>query len=129
LVSGVAHPSSSEGPLAAGSYSFTAHYNGDTTYAAADSTCEPLTVSKASPTLTTVPEPASATVGGTLNDQATVAGSFKPTGSTTTGNVTFRLFAAGDARCTGTAAFINIVAVNGDGTYNTSAGFVSNAVG
>jgi hypothetical protein len=45
LVSGVAHPSSSEGPLAAGSYSFQAHYNGeDPNYDPADSPCEPLTV-------------------------------------------------------------------------------------
>jgi hypothetical protein len=42
--SGVAHPSSTETPTAAGSYSFKAHYNGNTNYAEADSACESLTV-------------------------------------------------------------------------------------
>jgi hypothetical protein len=41
---GVAHPSTAEGPLAAGSYAFRAHYNGDTNYAASTSACEPLSV-------------------------------------------------------------------------------------
>ena len=44
LVAGVAHPSSSQGPLNTGSYSFKAHYNGDGTYLPADGPCEPLTV-------------------------------------------------------------------------------------
>src|SRR5262249_56361359 len=43
LVGGVAHPSSSEGPLAAGSYSFQASYGGDSNYNASTSDCEPLT--------------------------------------------------------------------------------------
>ena len=42
--SGVAHPSQNRGPLAAGAYSFRAHYNGDANYLAGDSACEPLTV-------------------------------------------------------------------------------------
>src|SRR5207245_4838749 len=42
--SGVAHPSASQGPLSAGSYSFIAHYNGDPNYTATDSPCEPLEV-------------------------------------------------------------------------------------
>ncbi|MCH8092559.1 MAG: type III pantothenate kinase [Proteobacteria bacterium] len=41
---GVAHPSDSETPLAAGSYSFRALYNGDGNYLSAWSACEPLTV-------------------------------------------------------------------------------------
>src|SRR5438128_4097660 len=40
--SGVAHPSTAEGPLAAGSYSFKAHYNGDSKNEPSDSACEPL---------------------------------------------------------------------------------------
>src|SRR5437867_8662389 len=48
--SGVAHPSTSQGPLSAGSYSFRAHYNGeDPNYAATDSPCEPLTVTQLTP--------------------------------------------------------------------------------
>src|SRR5256886_5615072 len=48
--SGVAHPSASQGPLSAGSYSFIAHYNGDPNYTATDSPCEPLTVTDRKPT-------------------------------------------------------------------------------
>ena len=47
--SGVAHPSQTRGPLAAGAYSFRAHYGGDANYLAGDSACEPLTVSTATP--------------------------------------------------------------------------------
>src|SRR2546428_13561769 len=47
--SGVAHPSASQGPLSAGSYSFIAHYNGDLNYTATDSPCEPLTVTALTP--------------------------------------------------------------------------------
>src|SRR5256884_2913184 len=48
--SGVAHPSASQGPLSAGSYSFIAHYNGDPNYTATDSPCEPLEVTALTPT-------------------------------------------------------------------------------
>jgi hypothetical protein len=41
---GVAHPSVSQGPLAAGSYSFRAHYKGNENYNGSTSLCEPLTV-------------------------------------------------------------------------------------
>src|SRR2546429_2587455 len=51
--SGVAHPSASQGPLSAGSYSFIAHYNGDLNYTATDSPCEPLTVTALTPTALT----------------------------------------------------------------------------
>src|SRR3989442_3237257 len=47
--SGVAHPSASQGPLSAGSYSFIAHYNGDLNYTATDSPCEPLEVTALTP--------------------------------------------------------------------------------
>ncbi len=44
LVNGVADPSTAEGPLAAGSYAFSAHYGGNNDYTGSDSACEPLTV-------------------------------------------------------------------------------------
>lgn len=47
LVSGVAHPSSSETPSTVGTYSFRAHYNGDSNYNSIDGVCEPLTVTGA----------------------------------------------------------------------------------
>src|SRR5207245_8742497 len=46
---GVANPGP-HGPLAAGSYSFLAHYGGDTLYAPADSLCAPLEVIALTPT-------------------------------------------------------------------------------
>lgn len=42
--SGVAHPSSSQTPIAAGSYAFRASYSGDDNYNPSISACEPLTV-------------------------------------------------------------------------------------
>src|SRR5258706_4822982 len=124
LVSGVAHPSTAEGPLSAGAYSFKAHYNGDVNYNSSDAVCEPLSVTKVDPSINTTPNPGSGDYGTTLNDSALLSGGINPTGS-----VTFSLFNPSDAICSGTASFTNSVTVNGNGTYNTSAGFASNAVG
>src|SRR5439155_706277 len=77
--SGVAHPSASQGPLSAGSYSFIAHYNGDPNYTATDSPCEPLTVTARTPTVATEIHNASHAVvtsvpaGSTVHDKATVS--------------------------------------------------------
>src|SRR4029078_11809624 len=46
VVSGVAHPSDAETNLAAGSYAFQAHYNGDANYGESTSACEPFSVNK-----------------------------------------------------------------------------------
>src|SRR5262249_54419843 len=104
VVSGVAHPSSSEGPLAAGSYSFSAHYNGDSNYNPSDSACEPLTIGKAnSSTSTDIHNAAhqiitSAALGSTVHDSASVSGSpFTPTGG-----VRFTFFTSGDCTTGGT---------------------------
>src|SRR5207245_2309577 len=100
--SGVAHPSASQGPLSAGSYSFIAHYNGDLNYTPTDSPCEPLTVSALTPTALTEIHDASHTpvvtvpAGTTVHDKATLAGAF----GTPTGTVTFTFFTASSA-CTG----------------------------
>ena len=48
LVSGVAHPSTDQGPLSVGSYSFKAHYNGDANNNEVDSPCEPLAIGRCS---------------------------------------------------------------------------------
>src|SRR5207249_4513293 len=80
--SGVAHPSASQGPLSAGSYSFIAHYNGDPNYTATDSPCEPLTVTSLTPTVATeIPLSLHDALpilpaGSTVHDKATVSGSF-----------------------------------------------------
>ncbi len=46
LAGGVAPPSSTKGPLAAGSYSFRAIYSGDANFAGSTSGCEPLTIDR-----------------------------------------------------------------------------------
>jgi uncharacterized repeat protein (TIGR01451 family) len=96
--------SSPEGPLTAGSYSFSATYNGDANYQGSTGACEPLTVPRATTSTVTTVQLAGATVtsvplGSTVTDQATVSG----TGAgTPTGTVTFTFFANGT--CTGSGS-------------------------
>ena len=90
---GVANPSDAEGPLIPGSYSFAAHYNGDTTYLPSDSLVEPFTVPAPAPPLitTTIHAADGAAVSGpvplgtSVYDTATLAGfgSTVPTGTVT----------------------------------------------
>jgi len=106
LSAGVAHPSSSEGPLNAGSYSFKAHYNGDGNNNEAESDCEPLAITKLTPTVVTEIHNASesattsVSLGATVHDQATVSGSY----GTPSGNITFTFFNNGTCSPTGSAA-------------------------
>src|SRR3989475_4193952 len=91
--SGVAHPSASQGPLSAGSYSFIAHYNGDPNYTATDSPCEPLTVTALTPTAATETHNArhadvtSVPAVAKEHDKATGRGSLRT--PTRTGTLTF----------------------------------------
>jgi uncharacterized repeat protein (TIGR01451 family) len=113
---------------AAGSYYWVASFSGDSNNDPVEATCgdegETSVVNKASPSITTTPDPSSGTLGVTLNDSATLGGGFNPTG-----NITFNLYAPSDTTCSGAPAFTDVVPVNGNGTYPTSNGFVSNAVG
>src|SRR3989441_1094105 len=80
--SGVAHPSASQGPLSAGSYSFIAHYNGELNYTSTDSPFAPLECPVLIPTALTEIHNASHNVvvavpaGTTVHDKATLAGAF-----------------------------------------------------
>src|SRR5207245_2633373 len=102
--SGVAHPSASQGPLSAGSYSFIAHYNGDPNYTATDSPCEPLEVTALTRTAPRVNYNHSNTVfaavraGTTVHDKPTVSGRFR----TPTATVTFTFFTP-SRTCTGSS--------------------------
>jgi hypothetical protein len=106
LAGGVAHPSDSTPPLAAGGYGFRARYNGDTTYTAADSACEPLAVGQLTPTVVTEIHDAahhpvtSVPAGTSVHDKATVSGSF----GAPTGNVSFAFFTNGACTGQGTSA-------------------------
>src|SRR5262245_31037831 len=101
--SGVAHPSSSQTPLAAGDYAFQGSYGGDNSYSADVVDCVPLSVVKgAGSAVELLPVPTRrasdlATVGDTVHDSAAVTG--VPGGPTPTGTVTFRWFENKD--CTG----------------------------
>src|SRR5256712_541085 len=103
---GVAN-SGPHGPLAAGSYSFLAHYGGDALYAPADSLCAPLEVIavKATPRVETEihREPGhtpttSVPARSRVHDSATVSGS----AGTPTGTVSFTFYASGDCSTGGT---------------------------
>src|SRR5437016_161835 len=120
--SGVAHPSASQGPLSAGSYSFIAHYNGDPNYTATDSPCEPLEVTALTPTALTEIHNASHAVelavpaGTTVHDKATLAGAF----GTPTGTVTFTFFTT-SSTCTGTSVGSGTVTLDASGVAHPSA--------
>jgi uncharacterized repeat protein (TIGR01451 family) len=114
-----------QGPLTAGAYSFLAIYSGDGNYQGGTSAVEPLTINKASPMLTTTPNPTEIMLGGRLQDAALLTGGFALTGS-----ITFRLYRPGVDPTTGPVAYTETVSgVNGNGTYPTTMGFVANATG
>ena len=98
----------------AGTFYWQASFSGDANNAATLSSCssEPLTVGKASLTLTTAATPTAAAVGQTVQDDATLAG-----GSAPTGTVTFTLTNASSAvEATETAT------VSGNGAYDDTDG-------
>ena len=103
-----------------GTYQWDATYGGDTNNAAAsdnNSTTERVTVSAASPTLTTTPSPKAATVGTTpvtLKDTADLEAGYHPSGT-----ITFTLFHDGGT----TPVDTETVTVSGNGAYSTLTGF------
>jgi len=111
---------------AAGTWSWTAIYTGDSANFGASSACGQETVSagKASPSLTTTPS-AGGTVGSAvLNDTGTVSGGFQPGGS-----ITFNLYDPSHADCSGTPAFTQTVPVSGDGSFSTTNTTTANTAG
>ena len=73
---------------------------------------EEIAVAKASPSISTTQQPASAAVGDTFNDTATLSGGVNPDG---TGSITFTLYSA--ANCGGTVLdheTVSGISVNGD---------------
>src|SRR3989475_193729 len=80
VASGVVPDSVPMIPPTAGLYSFQASYSGDTNNNAVPSACEPLTVNKALPTITTTLSQNPITVGGSVFDSATIASGFQAGG-------------------------------------------------
>jgi hypothetical protein len=90
-----------------GGLSYMAHYQGDSTYTAADGTCEQLTGTKLNSTTVTVVHNAahavitSALIGSSVHDKATVSGT--SAGGTPTGSVDFQVW-LGNTTCSGSAS-------------------------
>ena len=64
------------------------------------------------------------TIGGSVDDQATISGGFNPGGS-----ITWRIYASTDTNCTGTILFTSTAqSVSGNNTY-TSSSFTTSTVG
>ncbi len=129
IISGGSATSAAFMPADTGAYCFRAEYTPDASanyspFNHTNTTTECFTAISASPTLTTTPNPASGSTGTTLNDIANLSGGFNPTGT-----ITFKLYNPSDETCSGTPAFTQTIAVNGNGAYNTTSSFVANAVG
>jgi hypothetical protein len=113
-------------PTKLGTYHWTAGYSGDANNTPAGSGCgatgESVTVSKASPTLTTTASP-SVALGGKAHDTARLTGGHAPTG-----RLTFRLYGPGDTTCSKAPRFVTTNTVSGNGMYRSD-DFTPNAVG
>ena len=109
-----------------GTYLWHATYSGDGNNDVAsdvNNSTERVTVSAASPTLSTTPDPTTVTLGPnpvTLTDKATLEG-----GSDPTGTITFTLFHNGGT----TSVHTETVTVSGNGTYTTPTGFTLPSTG
>jgi hypothetical protein len=101
-------------PTRVGAFRWTVAYSGDTNHAPAAVGCGKATsaVTPAKPTIAgSVPQ--RVTVGTAFRDAATLRGGFTPGGT-----VTFRIYGPVAGGCAG-AAFVNTVAVNGNGTFSS----------
>ncbi len=90
-----------QGPLNVGNYSFKAHYSGDSNYFAGDSSCEPLTVTKVSPTIaTTLVPPGPVAIGAAVHDTSALSGATATAG----GSVTYTVYTNNTCTATSTTA-------------------------
>ena len=107
---------------ATGTDYWVATYNGDSNNASVTSgtAAEPVTITTASPTINTSQQPASATVGSSIADKATVSGGYNPTGT-----VTFNLY--NNATASGTPLFTDTETLSGG--MATSKGYIAAATG
>src|SRR5439155_1563346 len=110
-------------PTQAGTYYWVATYSGEANNDDAVSGCadEPVKIGPASPSIETVQDPASGTVGATIKDTAKLSGLF---GAHAGGTVSFKLFdnKTCDASEGGLIASDGPVAVDGNGEYATPHG-------
>ncbi|MGO9900314.1 MAG: hypothetical protein ACLP0J_11600 [Solirubrobacteraceae bacterium] len=122
LSGGVAPATAPTAPLAAGSYSFRAHYSGDGSYQSSSSPCEPISIGAGPSTITSVVHDGSTRAawggdeltGATAYDAAVFS---TPSGIVATDAVTYDLFADGD--CSGTPEATDVVTIR-DGIAHDS---------
>jgi hypothetical protein len=122
-LSGGTATSASYTTTAAGTDYWVVTYNGDANNSIVSSgtAAEPVTISPATPSISTSQQPASVTLGGSVADQATVSGGDDPTGT-----VTFNLY--NNPNGTGTPLFTDAnVALSGG--VATSTGYTPTAAG
>jgi uncharacterized GH25 family protein len=105
-------------PTTAGSYYWIASYSGDSNNLPSSGACgdqgETSTLAKKPTAIVTTA--ASATIGDAISDSATLSGGTADIG----GSITFSLYGPSDTPdCSGVAIFTSIVAVTGNGMYNS----------
>ncbi len=107
---------------AAGTDYWVATYNGDSKNSSVTSGTadEPVTITKVKPAINTTQQPASAKVGDSIADKATVSGGMSPTGT-----VTFKLY--NNSSASGTPLFTDTETLSGGSA--TSNGFTATAAG
>ena len=116
IVTNTIPDSSATGALGAGSYSYKAHYGGDTNNNPSTSDCEPFSVNMATPGITTEVSPSTTLMlGQTASDTATVTG---VDSIPVTGSVTYSFYLTGD--CSGVASSTETVSV-GSSSSSTAA--------
>src|SRR4029077_3180366 len=118
---GIVPGSVSENFNAAGSYSWNAVYSGDSNNSAANSPCEPLAISKASPSISTIVSSSTPTVGTLVTDSASLTNSF-----TAGGTVTYSIFSG--SSCANGGTVVSTVTVAG-GSIPNSRPVLLNATG
>ncbi|MDB5357471.1 MAG: hypothetical protein JWN24_3924 [Phycisphaerales bacterium] len=108
-------------PTAAGTYQWVASYGGDANNSPVSGTIgqEPEAVTPAGPTLVTTASPGGIVSSTVLTDSATLSGGYNETGT-----ITFTLTSPGNM-----VVDTESVAVSGNGTYSTPAGFAATQVG
>ena len=113
VTNGAVPKSATQSLNSAGLFSWTAVYSGDVNNSGATSTCEPLTVNRANPTLNATLSVASITAGDSATASATLTSGFQAGGT-----ATYEFFTT--STCTGTPTIVGIPVPVSNGTIPRS---------
>jgi hypothetical protein len=136
LSGGAVPHSATVGPLGAGTYSLSASYSGDSTYAGSSSSCTHFTVNQAQPTTSVASNLNPSSPGQSVTFTATVSGGYAPSGQvgfTSNGvaitNCAGVSLSSGQAQCTTsslvTGTDVIVATYSGDGNNLSSSGTLS----